>query len=289
MTFDEFIEAAWNDHAEQPEVVADRLAASLQLIETAEQIPAYARLTTHVFGEHLGQWDRGIAMLESLRGVAAFDGSPPLNSALVRGVAVLRYASGDQHALEPLASDDRVSVLATASSALAGRKEFKLAIAAYSEALDLASPGLPEGSPAKRTLAIGGNNLAAALEEKKDRDALETKGMVDAARGGLKYWKLAGTWLEEERAEYRLAHSLLAAGEPRAAVESAQRCIGVCTANSAPAFEQFFGYAVLARARRADGDVVGFDASRSEAARQLELVSPAERQWCQPELEQLEA
>ncbi len=289
MTFDAFIETAWNDHAEQPQVVADRLAASLHVIETTEQIAAFARLTTHVYGEHLGEWARGIAVLESLRGVAAFDGSPTPSSAVVRGVAVLRYASGDQRALEPLALDDRVTVLATASSALAGRKEFKPAIAAYSEALRLASPGLAASSPARRALAIGGNNLAAALEDKNDRDAFETKGMVAAAEGGLKYWRQAGTWLEEERAEYRLANSLLEAGEHRAAIESAQRCIALCIANSAPAFEQFFGYTVLARARRAGGDVVGFEASRSEARRLFDLVPPDERQWCKSELEQLEA
>jgi hypothetical protein len=40
----------------------------------------------------------------------------------------------------------------------------------------------------------------------------------------LKYRTLAGTWLETERALHRLARSLLQAGEPAAAIESAQRC-----------------------------------------------------------------
>jgi hypothetical protein len=287
MSFDEFIGTAWNEHAEQPQLVAERLADSLHVIETAEQIPAYARLTTHVFGEHLGQWNRGIALLEALRGVTAFDDSPPLDNAVVRGVAVLRYASGDRRALELLAPDDRVSVLATASSALAGRKEFKLAIAAYSEALGLVSPGLPAGSPALRALAIGGNNLAAALEAKEDRDAPETKGMLAAAEGGLKYWKQAGTWLEEERAEYRLTRSLLQAGEANSAVESARRCIAVCAANNAPAFEQFFGHAALALALRAAGDGEGFNASRAQALRLFELVAPDEQAWCKAELAEL--
>ena len=284
MPFDEFIETAWNEHAEQPQAVADRLVASLHVIETAEQIPAYARLTTHVFGEHLGQWDRGIALLEALRGVKAFDASALPNNALVRGVAVLRYAGGDQRALDPLALDDRVTVLATASSALAGRNEFKRAIAAYSTALDLASPGLPAGSPAIRALAIGGNNLAAALEDKNDRDALETSGMVAAAEGGLKYWKQAGTWLEEERAEYRLTRSLLQAGDSKAAVESARRCIAICAANDAPAFEQFFGHAALALALRAAGDAEGFSASRDQALRLFALVAPDEQSWCKVDL-----
>jgi tetratricopeptide (TPR) repeat protein len=287
MTFDEFIEAAWNEHADRPQEVADRLAASLQIVQTTEQIPPFARLATHVFGEHLGQWSRGISVLESLRGVPAFDGTPGVTGAIVRSVAVLRYARGEQDALGPLAVEDRVSVLATASSTFAGRNEFKRAISAYSEALRLALPGLPSGSPAIRALAVGGNNLAAALEAKKDRDSFETKGMIAAAEGGLKYWKQAGTWLEEERAEYRLARSLLQAGQYEAAVHSARRCIAVCSANRAPEVEQFFGYAVLALALRAAGDADGFEASRKQALRLFEVVAPDQQQWCKGELAEL--
>jgi tetratricopeptide (TPR) repeat protein len=289
MSFDAFIETAWNDHGDRPQEVADRLARSFQMIETAEQIPPYARLLTHVFGEHLGQWDQGIAALESLRNVPAFDRSAAATDALTRSIATLRYASGDTEALELLSRDDRVAVLATVSSALAGRQAFKQAIAAYSDALTLGQSGLPSGSPAIRALAIGGNNLAAALEEKKDRDASETAGMVVAAEGALKYWKQAGTWLEEERAEYRLARSLLKAGEPERAVQSARRCIEVCRANDAPAFEQFFGHAVLALAQRAAGGIAGFEASRAEARRLFDLVPADERQWCVSDLEELGA
>src|SRR5260221_8109766 len=109
MSFDTFIEAAWNDHGDQPHEVADRLIHSMHVIETAEQISPYARLLTHVFGEHLGQWDHGIAALESLRRVPAFDRSPAVTGALNRSVAVLRYAGGDNEALDSLPLDDRVS------------------------------------------------------------------------------------------------------------------------------------------------------------------------------------
>ena len=287
MTFDAFIETAWNDHADRPEEVADRLATSLDVIETPDQIPAFARLATHVFGEHLGQWSRGIDVLNLLRSVRAFDGAPNVAEALVRSEAMLRYASGDHDVLRPLSPENRVSVLASASSALAGRNEFTQAISAYAEALRIASPDLPANSPAVRALAVGGNNLAMALEAMNNRDLTETKGMIAAAEGGLKYWKQAGTWLEEERAEYRLARSLLQADEPATAVQAARRCIAVCLANNAPGFEQFFGYAVLALALRSAGDADGFEASRKQALHLFELVAPDEQQWCKGELAEL--
>jgi len=104
----------------------------------------------------------------------------------------------------------------------------------------------------------------------------------------LKYWKLAGTWLEEERAEYRLTRSLLQAGEWAAAVRSARRCIAVCEGNNAPEFELFFGHAVLALALRAAADAEGFTAARQRALQMYERVAPDERAWCKAELAELD-
>ena len=287
MTFDAFLETAWNDHGDRPQEVADRLASSLHVVEAAEHIPPFARLLTHVYGEHLGQWDRGVALLESLRRVPAFDGSAAATGAVDRSIATLRFAGGDTSVLEPLATEDRIGVLALAASAFSGRNEMNRAIAAYTEALRLAQAGLAPGAAAIRALAIGGNNLAAALEAKKDRDAAETEGMLVAANGGLTYWKQAGTWLEEERAEYRLTRSLLQAGRAAEAIESARRCIDVCLRNDAPAIETFFGCVVLALAQRANGDAAAFTASRQQALALLERVPEDEKRWCQSDLADL--
>jgi len=287
MTFDTFIETAWNDHGDRPHDVADRLAASLHLVETPEHVPPFARLATHVFGEHLGEWQRGIDVLESLRGRPAFDGGAAVTGAVTRSIATLQYASGDRSAWAALTPEDRVFASASAAAAFAGRSEFRPAIAAYSEALRLASTGLPSGSPALRALAVGGNNLAAALEEKTDRDPSETQGMIGAAEGGLQYWKLAGTWLEEERAEYRLARCRLQAGDSAAAIRSAKRCLQVCKDNNAPPFEEFFGYAVLAVAQRAAGDADGFAAARDRALELVGQVGEGEKQWCASDLAEI--
>ncbi len=285
MSFPAFLETAWSEHTDHPQEVADRLAQSLHRVTAAVDIAPFVHLLTHVFGEHLGQWQGGVDVLESLRRTPAFDGAA--EPALNRSIAALRYAGGDDTALASLSVPDRVWALAAAASALAGRVEFTRALAAFAEALRLASAGLPSGSPAVRALAVAGNNLAAALEEKTDRDAGETQAMVTAAEAGLRHWKLAGTWLEEERAEYRLARSLLHAGEPVAAMQSAGRCLELCQRNDAPAFEQFFGYAVLALAQRAAGDHDAFSASRRRAWALREQVPVEERPWCETELEEL--
>jgi hypothetical protein len=284
MDFGAFIESAWNDHADSPEAVADRLVARVRAAPASAQRVPLARLVTHVFGEHLGRWQQGADLIDSMRGAMAPGDGSDVARMLAHNAAALRVAAGDRAAIDTLAQPDRVAALATASSALSGRAQFKEALAAFDAAITAAQAGLPQGSPAIRALAVCGNNLAAALEEKADRDAYETRGMVTAATAGLTYWKLAGTWLEEERAEYRLARSLLQAGDAPAAVQAASRCLSVCTANDAPAFEAFFAHAALALAQRASGGAGAFVASRAAALDCLARVPEEDRRWCEADL-----
>ena len=67
MTNEAFIDAAWTDHADRPEEVAERLAGALPQLQSKVDIPPFARIVTHVFGEHLARWNTGIDLLLSLR------------------------------------------------------------------------------------------------------------------------------------------------------------------------------------------------------------------------------
>lgn len=288
MEFEEFIRTAWAEHADQPDEVAERLALSLDRVESAAQVAPFAGIVTHVFGEHLARFDDGVELLESMRRLPACHGQTEALGVLSRSVAALRYASGEERALDVLAPQDRISVLANASGAILGRLDFGRAIAAYDQALQLAIKHRPEAR-AQRSLAVAGNNLASSLEEKADRSASETEGMLRAAEGALTYWAQAGTWLEVERAEYRLTRSLLQAGQAGAAIEHARQCLAVCAANDAPAFERFFGEAVLAIAQRSAGDPAAFAASRERALALFAEVPDDEQQWCAPELKELHA
>ena len=283
MNFEQLIETAWTEHGDRPQEVADRLAVLLPMITSGEHVAPFARIVTHVYGEHLGEWRSGIALLEKLRELPLARGREDIATALRRNVAALRYGEGDPHALDHLGVEDRIAALASASSALVSRNDCGRGLAAYAAALAAAEAGLPEGSPAIRALAVGGNNLAAALEERPDRTIEETRGMVNAAESGLKYWKMAGTWLEEERAEYRLAKSLLQAGERAAATSAAQRCVAVCEANDAPAFERFFAASALALAQRAAGNAVAGAQAREQALAFYAKVPADEQRWCDDE------
>jgi hypothetical protein len=111
--------------------------------------------------------------------------------------------------------------------------------------------------------------------------------MIAAARGGLAFWRKSGTWLEEERALYRLARSLLAAGQPAEAALCAQQSMKVCDEHRAPAFERFFASAVLARALREDGRADEYRQVRNEALDWFDAVPDDEREWCESDLAEL--
>lgn len=285
-TFDAFVESAWSDHADDPAGVAARLEDSLGLVDDAAQVVPYARLAVHVFGEHLGEWERGTRLLARLRERANGEVS---TRAVARGIATLGYAGGDASTLDGLGVDDRIAALATASSAFAARGEIDRALDAYEQALDIAAPGLADGSPALRALAAGGNNLAATLEERDDRTVRQARGMVAAARAALAYWKRAGGWIEEERAEHRLSCSLLRAGEAQEAAERARRCLAICDRHDAPAFERFYGTLALANADRALGDRASFERLRDRARALHASMPDDEREACVADLAALDS
>jgi hypothetical protein len=284
--FDDFIAAAWNDHADQPAAVAQRAAAAIGRPADSAQASALARLITHVYGEHLGQWQDGAAVLARL-GEQPAAADPATQALLKRSSAALRHAGGEPGVLDALKVDDRAFVLATAAAALAGRNEWARAADEYAQALATADGVLPDRSPALRALAVAGNNIAVALEQKADRDDKLSAVMIVAARGALTYWRRAGTWLEEERAHYRLANSLLQAGRPDEALASARQCESICNANAAPPLEHFFAQAMLASVARAQRRDTDFAQAREHATRYFEALSDDDRGWCRAELDRL--
>jgi tetratricopeptide (TPR) repeat protein len=289
MEFDAFLNQAWSDHGEHPREVADRLLASLELVVQSDEIPRFAQLAAHVFGEHLGDWQGGIALVEKLRERPCFLAGTEAEPAIVRAVVTLNLAaSGDRSRLEALGRSDQARVLAMAASALAGQRELERATEYFTMALNLLS-GVADDDPAHRALAVTGNNLAAELEGKLERAPAETELMLLAAHTARKEWQIAGTWLNVERAEYRLVRSCLEANLAEEAVEHARRCIEICRANSAEAVELFWGHQALALAEHRRKNGAAFKAALDMARQHFEKILGADRDWCRPGLEKIEA
>jgi hypothetical protein len=290
MDFKTFLAKAWQEHADDTQAVADRLGDALGLIESETQIPELAHLASHVFGAHLGAWREGLDFLDRLRALPAFKADGTSEAALRRSRASLALAAQIEDTRAALSPSDRIRVGATAAATLAER-DTPRAMTLFEEALaQMHAAQLPSDDPANRALAVTGNNLAAALEEKTNRTAAERELMILAAQTGRHYWEIAGTWLETERAEYRLAMTWIQAGDAGEARRHAQACLDIIEAHQGPAVERFFGCEVLARAEHSAGNGAAFVHAVAMARNALAAIESADdKSWCSETLTQLEA
>jgi hypothetical protein len=287
MEFDGLMAECWEQHATRAREVAQRLLASRELVEQMDQIPRFAQLSAHVFGEHLGDWAAGIALLESLRDRPCFQRESEAERAVVRTVATLRLAgSGDRRQLAGLEDSELIRVLSMAASALAGQRELERALDYFKEALGLIS-GVATGDPAHRALAVTGNNLAADLEERPERTAPETDLMVLAARTARTEWEIAGTWENVLRAEYRLACTCLEAGLADEASEHARQCLEIGQANGAGVVDRFWSNQAVALVAHARDDASTFADALDAARRDFESIPEGDRAWCRSGLDRI--
>lgn len=293
MDFDSFMGQAWDDHAGQPAVVAERLETEgLALVHalTDDQDKAIARLAhlaQHVHGGHLAQWQRGLRLQERLIALPACTGAAATQ--LRRYIAGLAIGSGEPGARAALPAAERVAAAALAASNLAehdaARAEALLATAAAEES----ALSLPDAHTAVRALAVAGNTIAGALEERPTRRAAERALMIAGAEAGRRYWARAGTWLEVERAEYRLSRSWCMAGDAAASRRHALECLRIVAHNGSAPLEVFFGQEALALAEQAAGNAAACAAAVALAAETFALIEESDRGWCQPTLDRLRA
>jgi len=289
MDFDSFLDQAWTDHAEQPAAVAERLAdPGLALLQQEDQVVPLASLAQHVHGQHLGRWAEGLAFQQRLAALPLVAAGSTTALSLQRFAAVMKLAGGvaDERRGQGISEAARITAM---TAAALNAHDTARARALLDEATAAVEAGaLPDADPAVRTLAIAANNLAGTLEDLPVRGDAERALMILAAETARRWWARAGTWLETERAEYRLAKTWLKAGDPARALQHAQLCLSIVQANGSVALEHFFGLEVLGLAQRAGGDAETFAATLAQMRRVFETLDDGDRGWCQATLTALE-
>lgn len=286
MDFNQYLDQAWTDHATDSLKVSQNFQAGFNLLQKESEVSDLAHLMTHVMGQHLGKWQDGIDWLNKLL-------DHPLSKdqdnqiALKRYIASLELASGNRKNFDEFSASDKIRIYALAANAVSEMKDSERTKSFFVAALELAQLGLSKEDPANRSLAATGNNLACTLEEKKSRSPAEVEFMILAAETGRKYWEIAGTWLQVERAEYRLSQTYLKAGDFKKSLEHAQNCIEISNENSAPALELFFGYEALALVEKTRQNAVGFNKALNHAEENFNKLSDADKAWCEKSLRSL--
>lgn len=288
MNFSEFLSQAWSRHGEDAEGVASSLESGLSLCKTSEDLTALVNLTTHLYAEHLQRFVEGERKLREF-GKNQMAIGTSAEFVIARAAMTFRLCEGsvdpetDRLGLTP---GDLARSLAAAASALCardaarGERYLRLALQTVSLIALSADDGVA------RALAISGNNIAARLEETSSRGPDQTRLMLLAAETARKFWEISGTWLEVERAEYRLAKSLLAAGRVPEARQHAELCLSICQQNSAAALEFFFAYECLASVEKAAGSELFLTAIKNTRD-WFEKIAPDDQLWARASLEAL--
>lgn len=283
MNFDTYLEKAWSNHNAETQKVAADFPTALSLITNSEQIAEMVALVGHVSGVHLGAWDSGIGFLNQLRKHTFCETGSAGELAVRRSEAALQISSGAKVNLESFSIGEQVKIFATAAGYLAERDTLR-AEEFLRQALELAE-GLEQDRQAYRSLAVTGHNLACTMEEKKNLRTEEQELMILAAKTSRKYWELAGTWLEVERAEYRLANTYLKADDLASALIHCHICLDICERQKAPALEFFFGHEILALVQKAAGNEAGYIYNLKKMKNYFEKLAPEDKSWCQKTLE----
>ena len=287
MDFDTRISQAWTDHADDSPAVAVQLPELAALATTEPQLERVIGLAMHVHGAHLADWAGGRATLEELQRHAAYRDDSASGQSVRRGLATLALSADASAEPTGLSASDTVRVHAMASENLLDHDAARSA-ALFHQALALAErSGLPDTDAMHRTLGATANALACTLEEKPTRSTDERALMIRAAQAARHHWERAGTWLNVERAEYRLAMTWLQAGDLAQARTHAQNCLEIVAANDGAALEQLFGWEALGLVERAAGNGVGHAHALARARQAFDALEPADQGWCRESVEKL--
>lgn len=287
MDFNTYISKAWHDHATDATTVAETFPDGLTLIQTSSDLEQLGRLATHVYGEHLGLWNQGIAFLNSLSQHPQFT----LNTSVEKSFSIFKGALllclQPTYDLKSYSISDQIRILAMSANFLSEQNQTELAKEYFLIALEKGKFGIVKEDPANKALAISGNNIACSFEQKINRSDADTDLMILSAEIARKFWEISGTWKEVERAEYRLSQTYLQADNIQKSLVHAQNCVEICLNNSAPALELFFAYEALALAEKANGNDLGYNRATSIVKKYFDQISDDDKSWCEVTLKKL--
>ncbi|MBY0413889.1 MAG: hypothetical protein K2Q18_06975 [Bdellovibrionales bacterium] len=280
MNFNEYLDQAWTLHATDSKKVLSEMKSNLLLAETYEDLLSLAHLLNHVAGVHLGEWSEGINLMNELKNHKEMKDLTPFD----RYITSLSLGKNPDHNLSEISNPEKARIWAMTASALGSLGIARRAKEYLENAKNLALKELDLMDPAHRNIAVAGNTIASTLEEKTERSPEENDLMKYAAFIGREFWEKAGTWLEIERAEYRLANTFLTLRDFKEATKHAELCLAMVIANGDVALEGFFGYETIAKIARASGDETSYRIAKEKMKEYFYKLSDADKSWCEKEL-----
>lgn len=250
----------WAKHSDDPEGVLQLMTAAdgegLAAAGSYEAAVAWLKLFVHIKAGHLSDYE---GARQYLSGVPLTDEGARLARdeylaviALCNGHSVDFGVLKTRGAAFKITDNSEAELTAKAAAELTHLDLSAAGVALFRRAIALTSPSEPTApspltatDPAARALAITANNLAGTILGMKELSAEQGKLMIEAATWARHYWAIAGTAVNVERAEYRLAMVQLKLKDFDRAIHHAQLCDTICRDNDLGDVELFYASAAL--------------------------------------------
>ncbi|HEY3637112.1 MAG TPA: hypothetical protein VGK90_03090 [Rhizomicrobium sp.] len=237
-SLERLLSEGWGYHDKESERLARELETVAESGVTSAFLVPFLQLSTHVIGEHLGDWARALEL-----GRRVLDGqTPTIETARAWGrLYVAAILAGDAIGAAELelcclkaSGDDLGAALLDMRfmlvAALVGSRRAGDASRLYRGALDLVGQ-IPQSPLLERTIAIAGNNLGWELYEMSARSDDEDELMRLCAATSLKFWLRGGNWINVERAHYLNARVANVSGDPTSGLAHAGAGLEIIAAN----------------------------------------------------------
>jgi hypothetical protein len=278
MNFNEYLQDAWMRHETDAQLISDDFKSKLKAVENEENINLLSRLITHVCGNHLGQWEIGIELLRKLKNNPLLKDKSEIN----RSIAILTLGNFPDNIIDGFNISDQIRILSGTASALSNLGGVKNCKRFLIKANQLIEENILElNDPAYRALAMSSNNIASAIYPKENVSKDELELMIMAANFALKYWAIAGTWKEIERAHYCLAQSNLKIKDMSLARHHADVCLEIVLKNQNEALEAFFAYEILALIEKENNNDFALSRAKELMKNTFDLLTQEEQEWCE--------
>ncbi len=194
----------WQEHTKQPTAVAARLRERLACPMGEQDLIELAALATHVFGEHLGDWQAGMGYLDQL--VDAHGDAPAESLRRIdRQHAVLERLEDVNASLDRFDANDRLYITALALPAITLQRSVAEAETAVAEAMHLLASN--DCHAYRKLFGVVTANLVCDLLDRSALSAARRRLLIVLAEKSHALWLQEGDETDREKSAFRLMQS----------------------------------------------------------------------------------
>ena len=278
--FRSVLDSAWLKHDSAQSKTRLLIESAFELQKTDKESVDLARLVSHFYGEHLFEIEAGSMLLSRIKEASTTSTYEDLDFYLTV-FEILKNPEKKDESILNLKPDTASRVLMYCSLPLLIHRGSICAEAFWKHSLSIAEALESDlNMSSAKLIASTSNGIACYLEEKNELMGVDSMLLEQSALIARKYWEIAGSSLQIERAEYRISKSSLKLGKLDQALLAAQKCLKIVQKDRLGPFEEFFAIeAILAVKRRMDSA----PEFQSEVVLQQKLfneLGPADQAYC---------